>query len=300
VGAEGLSAPRPRLLARAPARVRIVEVGPRDGLQNEPRTVPAAEKAAFVEALADAGHSHIEVTSFVSPRKVPQLADAEEVFRAVRKREGVTYTALVPNATGLRRALSAGCRSIAVFTAASETFNRKNIGASIDESIEEIRRVAEEAFREGLRVRAYISMAFVCPYEGRIAPGRVADIAGRLRDVGIRSISLGDTLGAAYPDQVAGLLETLGGRFGLDGFALHLHDTHRRALANALAGLLLGIEELDASAGGLGGCPFAPGAKGNVATEDVVDFLGGMGIATGIDAARVRAAAEAVRRTLGS
>jgi isopropylmalate/homocitrate/citramalate synthase len=295
-----LSGRRPRLLERAPASVRIVEVGPRDGLQNEPRPIPAAAKAAFVEGLADAGHSHIEVTSFVSPRKVPQLADAEEVFRAVRKKDGVRYTALVPNTTGLRRALSAGVRSIAVFTAASETFNRKNIGTSIDESIGEIRKVADEAFREGLQVRAYISMAFVCPYEGRIDPATVVALCGRLHDLGIREISLGDTLGAAYPDQVALLLEALGERSGLDGFALHLHDTYRRALANALAGLLLGVQELDASAGGLGGCPFAPGAKGNVATEDLADFLEGMGISTGIDAAKVQAAAEAVRRALST
>ncbi|MBI4606011.1 MAG: hydroxymethylglutaryl-CoA lyase [Planctomycetes bacterium] len=296
-----MSAPRPALFARCPASVRAVEVGPRDGLQNEPELVPAAVKVAFVEALAGAGHRHIEVASFVSPRRVPQLSDAEDVFRALRPREGVRYTALVPNEEGLRRALDAGVASIAVFTAASESFSQKNTGCSIAESLERIRKVVSRAAREGLRVRGYVSMAFSCPYEGPIAASRVLDVVDRLRALGVLEVSLGDTTGAAFPDQVARLLEDLAARHGgLAGFALHLHDTHRRALANALAGLLLGIEELDSSSGGLGGCPFAPGAKGNVATEDLVELLEGMGIATGIDLARQRDASAGIRAALAA
>lgn len=286
----------PRLFSRCPKRARIVEVGPRDGLQNEAAIVSTAAKIAFVNALSAAGHTHIEVGSFVSPRKVPQMADAAEVFRGIEKRTGVTYTALVPNEEGLRRALEAGVKSIAVFTAASETFNQKNIGCSTAESLERIRAVFAGASREKLSVRGYVSTAFVCPYEGRIAPAKAADLIAQVRGLGVRDVSIGDTIGAAYPDQVSALLELLGERFGLAGFALHLHDTHRRALANALAGLLLGIEEFDSSAGGLGGCPFAPGAKGNVPTEELVDFIEGMGIETGIDIAKQRDAVAVIRK----
>ena len=289
---------RPRLFQECPSRVRIVEVGPRDGLQNERAPVPAQAKIELVNALSEAGHTHIEVASFVSPRRVPQMADAEAVFRGIEERAGVTYTALVPNAEGLRRALSAGVKSIAVFTAASETFSRKNAGCSIEESLERIRQVLSLAGQEKLRVRGYISTAFVCPYEGRIKPEAVAEVAGRLRGEGVTRISIGDTLGAAFPDQVASLLELLQQRFGLEGFALHLHDTYRRALANALTGLLHGVEEFDASAGGLGGCPFAPGAKGNVATEDLVELFEGLGIPTGIDLTKQRAAALKIRQLL--
>jgi isopropylmalate/homocitrate/citramalate synthase len=299
---EGLSPEgprRPKLLARAPASVRIVEVGPRDGLQNEARALPASARIAFIEALADAGLSHVEAASFVSPKRVPQMEGAEDVFRGLAEREGVTFTALVPNETGLERALGAGARSVAVFTAASETFNRKNLGQSIAESLDTIRKVADRARREGIALRGYVSMAFVCPFEGRIEPGAVLQVISGLRDAGIASISLGDTLGSAYPDAVSLLLEEIEGRFGIEGFALHLHDTYRRALANALVGLVHGIEEYDASAGGLGGCPFAPGARGNVATEDLADFFEGMGIATGVDAGKARGAAEAVREALG-
>jgi len=290
---------RSQLFARCPPTVRIVEVGPRDGLQNEPAPVPAAAKIALVEALAGAGHTHIEVASFVSPRRVPQMEDAEEVCRGIRRRPGVIYTALIPNEEGLERALKVAVDSIAVFTAASETFNQKNIGCSTAESLERIRRVLARARAESLRVRAYVSMAFVCPYEGRIEPVRVIEVVERLRDMGIERISLGDTLGAAYPDQVSRLLEALDARWGLGGFALHLHDTYRRALANALAGLLHGIEEFDASTGGLGGCPFAPGARGNVATEEIVELFEGMGIATGIDLEKQREASRKIREALG-
>ncbi len=290
----------PGLFGQCPPHVRIVEVGPRDGLQNEARHVPATAKIAFVNALSATGHSHIEVTAFVSPRKVPQMADAGEVFRGITKRKGVTYTALVPNDEGLRRALEAGARSIAVFTAASETFSQKNIGCSIADSLERIRSVLAGALKAHLRVRGYVSTAFVCPYEGRIEPAKALEVVARLRDAGIREISIGDTLGAAYPDQVNRLLEAIGARFGIADFALHLHDTYGRALANALVGLLHGVEELDASAGGLGGCPFAPGARGNLSTEALVDFLEGMGIETGIDAEKLKEAAALVKGALPS
>jgi hydroxymethylglutaryl-CoA lyase len=274
--------------------VRIVEVGPRDGLQNEARLVPAEKKVAFVDALSAAGLEHIEVTSFVSPERLPQLADAEEVFRAITKREGVVYTALVPNEIGLRRALGCGVRSIALFSAASESFNQKNLGASIADSFERFRPVLAAAAREGLSVRGYVSMAFVCPFEGPIPPARAAQVVDRFRSAGVEKVSLGDTLGAASPRQVSDLLEELAARGGLGGVALHLHDTHRRALPNALAGLLHGIAEFDSSAGGLGGCPFAPGAKGNVATEDLVAFFEAMGVRTGVDVEAVRRAARII------
>jgi len=285
----------PGLFARAPRQVRIVEVGPRDGLQNEKKVVPTAAKIAFVDALSGAGLKHIEVSSFVSHRKVPQLSDAGEVFRGIRRLEGVTYTALVPNEEGFRRALEAQVRSIALFTAASESFSRRNVGCAIAESFERFRPVLAAARKEGVSVRGYVSMAFVCPYEGDIAPEKARDVVLRLRDAGIWSISLGDTVGAAFPTQVSRLLEAIDASGSLDGIALHLHDTHRRALSNALTGVLHGIEELDSSAGGLGGCPFAPGAKGNVATEDLVGFLEGMGITTGVDVTKVQAAVSVLR-----
>lgn len=287
------------LFARVPRRVRVVEVGPRDGLQNEKLQVPTAVKIAFINALTLAGHTHIEVSSFVSPRRVPQLADAAQVLAGIIRRPGVTYTALVPNAEGLQRALDSGVRSIALFTAASETFNQKNIGCSVDGSFERFQPLIIAAQREGLGIRGYVSTAFVCPYEGRIAPHRTLEVVTRLRNAGVKSIAISDTIGAAYPVDISRLLDLIEARLGLDGIALHLHDTHRRALANALTGLLHGVEELDSSAGGLGGCPFAPGAKGNLATEDLVDFLEGMGISTGIDLALQRAATDLVRKTPG-
>jgi hydroxymethylglutaryl-CoA lyase len=296
------------VLDKSPARVRIVEVGPRDGLQNEARAVPTALKLRFIDALADAGHRHIEVGSFVRPDRVPQLADAEALFRGLRRRDGVVYTALVPNRRGLERALAAGVESIAVFTAASEAFSAKNAGASIAESIDAIRAVASEAQAAGLRIRAYVSCAFVCPYEGTIAPERVLRVLGELRALGIAAISIGDTLGAADPRGVDRLLEAIAARCPaprsagapLAGLALHLHDTYGRALANAVVGLAHGIEEFDASAGGLGGCPFAPGAKGNLDTGTLVSMLAAMGIETGIDLDAHERAAKLIRGALAS
>jgi len=281
--------------ASLPRSVRIVEVGPRDGLQNEAVPVDAGVKAAFIERLLAAGHRHIEVTSFVSPERVPQLADAEEVLARLPRPPGVTYTALVPNAKGMERALRAGVRSVAVFVGASDSFNRANIGCTAAEALERFRPVARDAEREGVALRAYLSTAFVCPYEGRIGAERAAGLALRLRDLGAGEIALSDTLGAADPLMVDRLLDAVEGRIPTAALALHLHDTRRRALANATAGLLRGIAVLDGSAGGLGGCPYAPGAKGNVATEDLLDLLASMGIATGIDIEKHRAAAAFIR-----
>jgi hydroxymethylglutaryl-CoA lyase len=226
------------------------------------------------------------------------MADAEEVFRGINRKPGVLYTALVPNEEGLARALSAGVDSVAVFTAASNTFNQKNLGCSVSQSVDNIRGVLSRAARGRVRIRAYVSMAFVCPYEDTIEPSDVIEIVKQLRDMGIHDISLGDTIGAAYPSQISRLLEALEDRWGIQGFALHLHDTYHRALANALAGLLHGVEEFDASTGGLGGCPFAPGATGNVATEALIDFFDGMGAPTGVDLEKQRVATERIRAAL--
>lgn len=289
---------RSALYSSCPDSVRLVEVGPRDGLQNEGLQVPTANKVRFVEALADAGLRHIEVSSFVRPDRVEQLADAEEVFRSIHRRPGVTYTALVPNLRGWERALATGVDSISLLTAASEAFNHKNIGCSIAESLRRIREVVEKARGSGVRIRAYVSTAFVCPYEGEVAPVKVVEIVKDLGDLGIDNISLGDTVGAAYPDAVSRLLEEVAGARGLRGIALHLHDTYDRALANSLAGLLHGVEEFDCSAGGLGGCPFAPGARGNVATEKLIDFFRGQGVAVEGDRERVRRALSELPREL--
>ena len=280
------------LYDKSPKEVRLVEVAPRDGLQNESVQVPLGNKVAFVEALADAGLRHIEVSSFVRPERVPQLADAELLFQRIRRQPRVTYTAVAANLKGLERALSAGVNSIAVLTAASEKFNEKNLGCNLKESLDRLGDVVRQALVSGLRVRGYVSTAFVCPYEGKIRPERVAEIVERLQSLGVNNVSLGDTIGAAYPDAVSRLLDEIGKVRPLDGVALHLHDTCDRALANALVGLLYGISEFDASAGGLGGCPFAPGAQGNVATEKLIDFFQGQGIQVEGDRDKVKAALE--------
>jgi isopropylmalate/homocitrate/citramalate synthase len=276
--------------ATFPKRVTICEVGPRDGLQNEAQTVSAADKVRYVEMLVDAGVPAIEVTSFVSPVAVPQMADADEVFPAIRKREGVRYIALVPNQRGLDRALSCGVREIAVFTAASDTFAQRNIRMSIEDSLNVFRIVIARAHADGMQVRASVSTAFGCPFEGDVPAANVVRLAQQLLDLGADTLSIADTIGVATPNQVievvSGLLDA---GIALDRFGLHFHDTRGTALANVMAGLQLGVHEYDSSAGGLGGCPFAPGATGNVATEDV---LNGMGIATGIDLAKLRDASR--------
>jgi len=278
--------------------VRIVEVGPRDGLQNESAPIPTDAKVAFVDALSEAGYDEIEVSAFVSPKWVPQLADAGEVFARIRRREGIVYSALVPNEQGFARAMAARVGKIAVFTAASETFNRKNINASIEESIERFAPVVTEARAAGIIVRGYVSTAFWCPYEGKIEPAQVTRVARRLIDLGVDEISIGDTIGKAVPAEVDDLLDVLLDALPQERVAMHFHDTYGTAVANALAAYDRGITIFDASAGGVGGCPYAPGAAGNVATEDLVWALTRSGASTGIDLARVSAASDLLEAAL--
>jgi isopropylmalate/homocitrate/citramalate synthase len=265
-----------------PKRVTIVEVGPRDGLQNERARVSTADKITFVDRLSAANLPVIEVSAFVSPKWVPQMADAAEVFAGITRRAGTRYTALVPNLAGLDRALAAGAAEIAVFASATETFSRKNINQSIDESLDTYRQVCDRARAAGLRVRGYLSTAFGCPFEGEVAPARVADVAARLADLGVFEVAVSDTIGVAHPGQVPRVLDAVLARVPADRIALHFHDTRGMALANVLAALPFGIATFDASAGGLGGCPYAPGAAGNLATDDLIYMLNGMGIETGV------------------
>src|SRR5262245_1610495 len=275
--------------------VTIVEVGPRDGLQNEARTVPTAAKIAFIEALAAAGLPVVEATSFVSPRAIPQLADADDVFPRVHRQPGVRYPVLVPNVRGLERAEAAGVDAVAVFTAASEAFTQHNIGMSIDESLAAFAPVLERASSHGWWRRGYVSTAFGCPYSGDVATGAVVDVAVALVDLGCEEISIGDTIGVAYPEDVRRVVTALLERLPADRIALHLHDTYGRALANVEAGLELGIRIFDATAGGTGGCPYAPGAPGNLPTESLVGLLDGLRFEHGVDGEAVVRAAAAVR-----
>jgi hydroxymethylglutaryl-CoA lyase len=277
----------------------MCEVGPRDGLQNEATTLAADDKVRYIELLVDAGVTLIEVTSFVSPKAVPQLADADEVFRAITKRDGVRYVVLVPNDRGLDRAIDAGVRDIQVFTAASDTFAQRNIRMTIDESLATFGRVIARAKGAGIRVRASVSTAFGCPFEGDVPASAVVTLAQRLLDAGADELSIADTIGVATPNQVVAVVGALGtAGIGTDRFGLHFHDTRGTGLANVLMGVQLGVREFDASAGGLGGCPFAPGATGNVATEDVLYLLGGLGIATGIDLDKLRDASRFIAARL--
>lgn len=282
-----------------PGRVTLVEVGPRDGLQNEKATIPTGAKIAFVDALGAAGHSVIEVSAFVSPKWVPQMGDAREVFAGITRRDGVRYTALVPNLAGLERAIACGLTEVAIFAAASETFSRKNINQSIDESLATYKTVCDRAIAEGLRVRGYLSTCFGCPFEGAVAASAVADIARRLLDLGVFEVAISDTIGVAHPGQVPQVLEAVTATVPLDRVALHFHDTRGTALANVLAGLDCGVTTFDSSAGGLGGCPYAPGAAGNLATEDLLYMLDGLGIETGVSLAGVMAASLAIEPHLG-
>ena len=268
-------------------RVTIVEVGPRDGLQNEHALVSTADKIAFVDKLSAAGLPVIEVTAFVSPKWVPQMADATEVFAGIARRPGTRYTALVPNLAGLERALAAGVAEIAIFAASTETFSRKNINQSIDESLGTYAQVCTRATAAGLRVRGYLSTAFGCPFEGQVEPARVAEVAARLLDLGVFEVAISDTIGIAHPGQVPHVLEAVLARMSADKVALHFHDTRGTALANVLASLPFGIATYDASSGGLGGCPYAPGAAGNLATDDLLYMLDGLGIDTGVSLAGV-------------
>ncbi|MCS6920289.1 MAG: hydroxymethylglutaryl-CoA lyase [Fimbriimonadales bacterium] len=280
------------MFERLPDKVRIVEVGARDGLQNEPTTVPTEVKARFIEMLADAGLPVVEATAFVSPKWVPQLADAEQLMSQLRRREDVRYPVLVPNLKGLERALGAGATEIAIFTAASESFCQRNLNRSIEQSLQEYAAVVREAKAAGCWVRGYISTALVCPYEGAIAPDAVKPVVERLLAMGVDEVSLGDTIGAAVPTQVARLTESLLPVLPQERFAYHFHNTYGTALANVLTALQQGVFIYDSSAGGLGGCPFAPGASGNLATEDLLYMLHGMGIQTGVSLEGVAAAAQ--------
>jgi hydroxymethylglutaryl-CoA lyase len=264
------------------SHVTVVEVGPRDGLQNERAVVPTSDKIAFVDRLSAADLPVVEVSAFVSPAWVPQMADAEQVFAGITRRGGIRYTALVPNLAGLDRALEAGVSEVAIFAASTETFSRRNINQSIAESLTGYKRVCDRALAAGLRVRGYLSTGFGCPYEGAVSPDVVAGLTDRLLDLGVFEVAVSDTIGIAHPGQVAQLLDYLLARTPADRIALHFHDTRGTALANVLAALLLGVRTFDASAGGLGGCPYAPGAAGNLATDDLIYMLNGLGVETGV------------------
>jgi hydroxymethylglutaryl-CoA lyase len=281
-----------------PPRVRIVEVGPRDGLQNEAASIAAADKIAFVDALSASGHSTIEVSAFVSPKWVPQMSDAAAVFAGIARRPGTRYTALVPNVEGLDRAVAARADEVAVFAAASETFSRRNINQGIDASLERYRDVCDRARAASLPVRAYVSTAFGCPFEGAVDPAAVSRVAAALIEMGAYEVAISDTIGIAHPGQVPRIVDAVAARVPLDRIALHFHDTRGTALANVLTALHLGIATFDSSAGGLGGCPYAPGASGNLATEDLLYMLDGMGIETGVDIESVLAASRVIEQRL--
>jgi len=281
-----------------PSRVTVVEVGPRDGLQNESAVIPTARKIDLVDRLTAAGHTAIEVTAFVSPKWVPQMGDGAEVFAGITQKPGVRYSALVPNRAGLDRALAAGVIEIAIFAAASDTFSRRNLNQTIDESFVTYREVTDAALRAGLRVRAYLSTSFGCPFEGQVDMQRVADLTDRLLQLGAFEVAVSDTIGIAHPGQVARVLERLLRRVPLNAVALHFHDTRGTALANVLMALGWGITTFDSAAGGLGGCPYAPGAAGNLATEDLVYMLDGLGIESGVALDQVMQASLAIEEVL--
>src|SRR5215510_9787974 len=266
-----------------PKRVRIVEVGPRDGLQNEPKSVPSAVKVELIERLAQAGLPAVEATAFVSPKWIPQMADHTEVLERIHRRPGVDYPVLTPNLKGYEAARAAGATEVAVFAAASEAFSKKNINCTIAESLERFRPVLEKSSKEKIKVRGYISCVVACPYEGDIAPQKVGELAGELYDMGCYEVSLGDTIGAGTPGKTQAMIEACAKRVPIGKLAGHYHDTYGQALANIYASMELGVATFDASVAGLGGCPYAKGATGNVATEDVVYMLHGLGIETGID-----------------
>jgi hydroxymethylglutaryl-CoA lyase len=288
------------MAAAGPGRVRIVEVGPRDGLQNEAARIPTEAKVRFINLLSEAGFEWIEATSFVHPKAVPQMADADEVFAAIGRKPGVRYVALVPNPRGLDRALAAGVTDLALFVAATESFSRANINRSIEQSLEDARAVVEGARPSAARVRAYISVAFGCPYEGPVRAGQVRGVAERLFDLGVDEVVLGDTIGVATPSDISRLMDALLELAPLERWGMHFHDTRGMALANVLASLQHGLSHFDSSAGGLGGCPFAgPGAAGNVATEDLVYLLDGIGIPHGVDLDKVLEASRFIVGAVG-
>ena len=286
-------------MADYPQSVKLVEVGPRDGLQNEAEPIPTATKRELIHRLADAGLPVVEATSFVSPKWIPQLGDAAELFPSIKRKTGVHYPVLVPNMKGMEGAVKAGVEEIAVFTAASESFNRKNINASIAESLERFMPVMALAQDKGIRVRGYVSCVLGCPYEGHIEATAVAEVSEKLIKMGCYEVSLGDTIGSGTPLKAQTMLATVAERVAMDRLAIHFHDTRGQALANIQACLELGVATVDASVAGLGGCPYADGASGNVATEDVVFMLEGMGINTGVDLEKLHATAVWISQELG-
>jgi len=282
-----------------PGRVRMVEVGPRDGLQNEAEIVPAAVKIELIDRLSATGLPVIEATSFVSPKWVPQMADGAEVMAGITRRPGTSYPVLVPNLRGFEAALAAKAEEVAVFAAASESFSRRNINCSIAESLTRFEPVVAAAKSAGIRVRGYISCVLGCPYEGAVAPSKVAEVALRLAKMGCYEISLGDTIGVGTPGKAAAMIEAVGGALPVERLAVHFHDTYGQALANILAALQCGISVIDSSVAGLGGCPYAPGAGGNVASEDVLYMLQGLGVETGVDLDLLIEAGRFISRRLG-
>ncbi|GLH62443.1 hydroxymethylglutaryl-CoA lyase [Parageobacillus sp. G301] len=286
-------------MSKWPKQVRIKEVGPRDGLQNEKAAISTEDKIAWINQLSKTGLTYIEITSFVHPKWIPQLSDAFEVATRIERAPGVTYAALVPNQKGLEKALAAQVDEVAVFMSASETHNRKNINKSIEETFPVLEEVVRAAKQEGKTVRGYVSTVFGCPYEGNVSVEQVIRVSERLFDMGIDELSLGDTIGVATPKQVQELLEIVLKRFPKEKLAMHFHDTRGTALANILISLEMGITNFDSSLGGLGGCPYAPGASGNVATDDLVYMLHGMDIATGIDVGRLTEAALFIQEKIG-
>lgn len=284
---------------RLPSKIKLVEVGPRDGLQNEPETVPADIKIGLIHRLAEAGLPVIEAGSFVSAKWVPQMADSARVLAGIEPRPGVAYPVLTPNMEGFEAAAAAGAGMIAIFAAASETFSKKNINRSIEQSLEGFAAIARAAAEKGIAVRGYVSCVLGCPYEGDIDPGQVARVARRLLDLGCREISLGDTIGAGTPVKAQALIDAVAGQVPVEKLAAHFHDTYGQALANILAVMEKGVAVLDASVAGLGGCPYAPGASGNVATEDVVYMLDGMGVGTGVNLEKVVRAGRFICDALG-
>lgn len=282
-----------------PQRVRLVEVGPRDGLQNESRPVSVSDKLQLVHDLADAGVSYIEAGSFVSPKWVPQMAGSAELFAGIQRRDGVTYAALAPNLRGFEDALAAGVKEVAVFAAASESFSQRNINCSISESLDRFLPIMEAARLHGISVRGYVSCVLGCPYEGDIAPKQVAAVANELFAMGCYEVSLGDTIGTGTPGATRTLFDVVAGQIPRGKLAGHFHDTYGQALANIYASLLEGIQVFDSSVAGLGGCPYAKGATGNVASEDVVYLLNGLGIETGIDLDTLINAGQRISDTLG-
>ncbi|HEY3451112.1 MAG TPA: hydroxymethylglutaryl-CoA lyase [Myxococcales bacterium] len=287
------------MLDLLPQRVTVYEVGPRDGLQNERAQLPTSAKLELIGALADSGLTHIEATSFVSPKWIPQLADADAVARGLPRRPGLTFSALVPNERGLERAREAGMETVAVFLSSSDTHGRKNIAKTMEEALLSYEKVCAEALRLGMKIRGYVSTVWGCPYEGPVPVERSVRAATRLLELGCEQISLGDTIGVGTPRQTEAILGEMTKRLPKDRLAMHMHDTRGTALANVLVGLQLGLTTFDAAVGGLGGCPYAPGAAGNLATEDLVYMLQGMGVETGVDLPKLVAAGRLAQKLVG-